>query len=823
MKHSCFLKFTLLVGLLMAAGGVSAAINRGNITGNVVDKLSSKPIPYAVVTLGLLPDTTVKKSVQTDASGSYVFNQVPDGSYVVTAHMVGYGRKHSSPLVCRQNAVTVETLAMENLVISGVTVYGKRPEIEVKADRTVVNVDNSATATSENAYEVLRKAPGINIDKDENISLKGKDGVMVTINDKPTYLSGAELASYLKTLSGTEIEKVELITTPPSRYEAAGNTGIINIKLKRNNLVGVNGSVNAGAGITHKVSEYGGLSLNLRRGKLNTFGSINGRYSQYKNSLDIERKLKGDTDTSLITQSSTSRGTSKGYSYRVGADYELNRRHTFGVMANGSVYESNSVQNVGTSLLLKDGMLAKSLASTTSRSGSYQNILLNANYKMAIDTNGRTLNVDADFVKYYNRATEFSDTYYFGSSGAEIAMPLLLQSHTPSDIYVKSFRADYVHPFSKTAIWEAGVKGSMVNSDNDLRYERSVDGSHSYVDDLSRSNHFKFDERIAAAYTSMAYDAGGWSLKGGLRAEHTWNRGNQVTTGAVNRSSYLDLFPSLFVQRRINEKNSLGVSYNRRIDRPSYGKLNPFVWRIDEYSYRGGSPDLRPQYSNNIEVSYSWNSRVFSSIGYSYTNDIQTQVAEEVDIVRPTGGSSPAKPIKAVMLIDRNLSSLKTINGNVSVNLNPVKWFRTSSSISASYKEYGRGGDQSGKSTFMYLLQSTSSFILPKQYTFEVSGWYRSPTVYGMMDLDPQYIVNVGVQKKFLNDRLSVKVSFDDVFHTMENKSWARYDNMDISFYNRWDSQRLNLSLSYRFGSKDVKQSRQRTIGADEEQKRMGN
>ena len=821
MKPSCFSKFILLIALLTAATSALADASKGIITGKVVDKLSNQPIPFVSVTLGLLPDTTIKKSVQTDDKGSYKFDHIPDGRYVVSAYMVGYNRMHSKPLVCKQNSIKVEPLTMENTVIQEVTVNGRRPEIELKADRTVLNVENSTTASADNAYDVLRKAPGINIDKDDNISLKGKTGIIVTINDKPTYLSGQELASYLKSLNGAEIEKVELITTPPARYEASGNSGIINIKMKRNSAIGVNGSANVGAVYTGKLSEYGGLSLNMRKGRLNTFGSINGRNSYYRNSLDIERHLKGDT--ALIVQNSKTHGSFLNYGYRLGADYELNRRHTFGVLVRGLAYESSSSLNANTNLLLKEGLLAKSLRSTTESKSNNRNTSLNANYRMAIDTNGRTLNVDVDYVSYCKGGTEYNDTYYFGPTGTSTSAPLLLKNHTPSDITIKSFRADYAHPFSKETILEVGIKGSMVKSDNNLQYQQSFDAKNTYTDDRERSNHFKFDENISAAYTSIAFSCNGWNIKGGLRAEHTWNKGHQVTIDSTNKRSYLDLFPSLFVQRSINKKNSLGISYTRRIDRPSYSKLNPFVWRIDDYSYMSGNPLLRPQYSDNIEINHSWNSRIFSSIGYSHTSNVQTRVAQEVEITKPANGSNPSQAIKAVKMAEQNLEGLSSLTLNVSANFSPVKWLRTNNNITATYNEYSRTSNQSGNSSVMYQFYTSNSIILPKQCIFEVMGWYRSATAYGMIDMDAQYIVNLGIQKKFLGEQLSLRVGFDDVFHTIDNKSWARYDNMNIYYLNKWDSQKVNISLTYRFGSKDVKQARQRTTSLEEEQKRTGN
>ena len=820
MKLERFSKFILLIGLFTAATSALAGVNKGSITGKVIDKLSNQPIPFVSVTLGLLPDTTIKKSVQTDDKGNYKFDQVPDGRYVVSAYMVGYGRKHSKPLACKQNSVKVETLTMENTVIQEVTVNGKRPEIEQKADRTVLNVENSTTAAAENALEVLRKAPGVNIDKDDKISLKGKEGVMVTINDKPTYLSGQELASYLKTLNGTEIEKVELITTPPSRYEAEGNTGIINIKIKKNNKIGVNGSANAGITITHKVSGNAGVSLNMRKGKLNTFGSVYGRNGHTKNSIYIERRMKGDT--SLIVQDSKSYYSYQNYSFRVGADYEPNHRHTFGVLARGSFFTDASSLSTRTNLMLKDGSLGKYLKSTTDKDEDNPNITLNANYKMAIDTNGRTLNMDIDYVTYSSRGNEHNNTYYFDPSNSPLGNPLFLRNQTPSDIYIKSFRADYVHPFSKTTTMEAGVKGSIVDSDNNLKYERFFQSDNLWRNDTERSNHFKFREGIVAAYTSIACEKNGWSIKGGLRAEQTVSKGNQVTISTITKRSYLDLFPSFFIQRTINKKNSVGISYNRRLNRPSYSKLNPFIWRIDEYTYQEGNPLLRPQYSNNIEVNHAWNSCIFTSLGYSHTNNVQMQVTEEVEIVKPTNGSELAEAIKAVKIVERNIKKLNSYTLNVSANFSPVSWFRTNNNITAMYNEYSRGNNQTGNSKAMCQLYSSNSFILPQQYIFEVMARYQSPMAYGMIDIDSQYSINIGVQKRFLKNKLSARISLDDVFNTINNKAWAKYDNMDLYNYNKWSSRRLNLSLTYRFGSKDVKQARQRSTSSEEEQGRTG-
>lgn len=818
MRSTYLSKTILLAALLLILTNASAETNRGIIKGKVIDKVSGQPIPYVSVTLGQLPDTAIKKSVQTDEKGCYTFVQVGNGRYVVTAYMVGYGRKHSKPFSCKQNAVKVEELVMENAIIKEVTVNGKRPEIEQKADRTVMNIESSATASGENAYEVLRKAPGVNIDKDDNISIKGKNGVMVTINDKPTYLSRVELASYLKALHGTEIEKIELITAPPAQYEAAGNTGIINIKLKRNNRVGVNGTANTGMTITRKVGHNEGLALNMRRGRVNTFGTFTYAKGYNRNIMLVDRRM--DADTARILQNSVGTNEGDGYSYRAGLDYELNRRHTFGILARGSKYNDLNLRNTDNDIFLRNGDIAKLLNSDDRESTHRRSYTLNANYRMNIDTNGRALNVDIDYVEYKNRGGQNINTYYFKPNGESFSPDLLLRNQIPSDINIKSFRIDYTHPLAKIMMLEAGAKGSTVSSDNNLTYEKYNPASDSWDDDSERSNHFTFDESILAGYASLSYEKNGWSLKGGLRTEQTWNKGSSISIGKTTRRDYLNIFPTLFIQKAISKNNVLGVSYNRRIDRPNYRKLNPFVFRIDEYTYEEGNPYLNPQYTDNIEVNHAWRNMLFTSMRYSHTKDVQVKMVEEVEISNPSNGST--QPIKATKVAERNLASLNSVMLNVSANLKPAPWFRSINNITSMYSKYSRGGRTLSNSKLMYFIYSSNSFILPKQYIFELMFKYNSAMAYGLNDLEPTYSLNVGLQKRFLGNRLSAKLSFDDVFNTFYTRARVKYDNIDL--YNKEvnSTQRINMSLTYRFGSNEVKQARQRSTSSEEEMNRTG-
>ncbi|WP_320051999.1 outer membrane beta-barrel family protein [uncultured Acetobacteroides sp.] len=810
-------RIILLVGPL-ALDSAHAASNKGTITGKIIDKMSRQPIPYVAVSLGQLPDTIIKKSAQTDEQGNYSFSQVDDGRYVITAYMVGYGRKHSKPVGCRQNTVIAEELVLENTIIKEVVVKGKRPAIEQKADRTVLNVENSASASAENAYEVLSKAPGVTIDKEESISIKGREGVMVTINDKPTYLSGSDLISYLKMIHATEIDKVEIISTPPARYEAAGNTGIINIKLKKNNKVGINGAIGTTISITNKLTAGTGFSLNMRRGKVNTFGSFNFGNRDGRNSSYTDRILA--TDTARIALNSKANSTGEECGYRTGVDYELSNRHTLGILVLGSKNNDRNLVRTHNDLFLKNGDIAKYLNTNNNETTHQRSNMLNANYRMSIDTNGRALNVDVDYVEYKKDAGQDSKTAYFKPSGENFGPDQHLKNQTPSRIYIKSFRIDYTHPFSKTMLLEAGIKGSSVSSDNNMRYDKYSNSSNSWEVDNGRSNHFKYYEDILAAYTSLAYERNGWSLKGGLRAEETWSKGNSVSIRQTTRRSYLNLFPTLFVQRSINTSNSLGISYNRRIDRPSYHKLNPFEFRVDEYTYQEGNPYLNPQYTDNIEVNHAWKNMVFTSLRYSHTKDVQVDVPEEMAVKESVDNNS--QTIKAIKAVARNLHSLSCFMLSVSANLNPTPWFVTYNNFTALNNEYRRGDQESRNSKLTYAFASYNSFILPHQFIFQISLRYNSAVAYGLADIDAKHWIDLSLKKDFLKNKLTARFSIDDVLYSQIDKAYIKYDGMNL--YNKaiGNTQIIRLSLTYRFVGNDGKQERQRSTSSEEEMSRTG-
>ena len=799
-----------LAGMLLFMSEVSFAIKGDNqIRGMVVDKNSQQPIEYASVILLSLPDSTVRASVLTDSAGSYLLNGFADGSYLLRVHFVGYKPALSESFVAGSTRELKPIALSSTAAIKEVTVVGKRPFIEKKADRTVLNIDSSPAAAAENAYEVLRKAPNVDVDKDDNININGKAGVTVLINDRPTHLSGADLANYLKSVQGAEIEKVEIINTPPARYDAAGNTGIINIKIKRNNKPGLNGSINGGITYNGKVGGSGGVSLNMRTSKANVYASYNPGSFVGSNINLLKRTIDFENSKVTLTQPIETPWRFNNNSFKFGADYDINKNNTVGIMVSG--YSNCERQDLtGTTYFTSlTNLPDSSIDSFTKIHDTYKSMLYNANYKSTFDGSGRILNVDADYGTFKNHGGNTTTTSYMNSAGNAVREPLMLRSEAPATITIKSLKVDYEQPFGNGLKMELGAKGSLVNTDNDLRYE--LFKANQWGNDPSRSNHFVYDENIVAAYASLAYEYKNTSIKGGLRGENTWSKGNSLTDKKVVKRSYFDLFPTFYVQQKLNENNNVGFSYNYRIDRPRYDEMNPFRVYLDEYTYVVGNPYLNPQYTHNIAVSYSWKNMLFSELTYSHTKDVMMQDMEQNDTT------------KVVYQSRKNLNSLNGITWVNSLSFSPARWYRTTNNFTMIYNSYekGTGSDLVENSKLTARITSVNSFTLPKKLVLELTGWYMSPFAWGMFKLQSMWMVNLGVQKSFMEDKLTVKLSVYDVFNSMQNVGTAKYDNVDLYTKNRWKSQRVSVNFTYRFGKSDLKPSRKRSSGMDDEQNRI--
>ncbi|MBI1341430.1 MAG: TonB-dependent receptor [Terrimonas sp.] len=808
----------------MAALGLvlTLAAEAQKVKGSAKDE-SGKALSAANATLRKANDSSIVKIGVTNNSGNYEFSNIQPGKYFVNLSFVGYLPKNTAVFeVPGTGEVTAPEVQLEKQSkdLQNVTISSKKPMIEVKADKMVVNVEGTINAAGNDALELLRKSPGVVLDKDDNISLSGKNGVQIYIDGKPSPLSGADLTAYLKSLQSSQIESIEIITNPSAKYDAAGNAGIINFRLKKNKTFGTNGSVNAGYNIGVYPKYNGSLALNHRDQNINVFGSYN--YYNGKN-YNQNRFYREQLDT-VFNQRNNMTSRNKSHGFKAGVDYFINKKSTIGVLINGNIGESEMRSDSRTPITYKPtGVIDRILTANNESASHRDNVNFNLNYRL-VDTAGRELNMDADYGLYRMKSNQLQPNIYFDPSMQNELSSSIYNFIAPTDIDIYTFKTDYEQNF-KGGKLGLGIKSSLVNTGNNFaRY--NVDGNIKELD-LGRSNHFDYQENINALYVNYNKSYKGFMVQVGLRMENTNNKGESFglnPDGTVNETSsttpldrsYTNLFPSAAITLNKNPMKQWSISYSRRIDRPAYQDLNPFEFKLDEYTFQKGNTNLKPQYTNSITVTNVYKYKLTTRLSFSHVADVFTQL---VDTAERSKAFITKKNLATQDVVSLNISyPFMYKNYSLFVNLN--------SYYSKYQADFGGGNRKINLDVFSYSFYMQHSLKMGKKkvWTAEVSGFYNAPTIWqGTFESKALYSINAGMQKVILKGKGNLKASVSDVFKTLKWKGSSNFAGQYLVASGNWESRQFNISFSYRFGNSQVKASRQRKTGVEDESNRVGN
>ena len=802
---------------------------QGKISGQITDD-KSKIVEFASVTLLKAKDSTLVKGALSDGSGSFEFEKIPLGEYLVSISQMGYKKFYNpkfsldseNPSVKLMNLI----LSEDSKQLSEVQVIAKKPFIEQQIDRTVVNVENSIVSAGSTALEVLEKAPGVTVDKDGNISLKGKQNVMVLMDGKPTYMSASDLANLLRNMQSSSLEKIEIMTNPPAKYDAAGNAGVINLKTKKNQNMGLNGSATVGFGYGFYKSlpkENGSLNLNYRQGKLNLFGNFSGNHRKSFQINEINRKFVENGKTlSGFDQVADSDKQNSSISYKMGADYFLDSKNTIGVLFNGMNGSFSEI--LDNQAIVKNSLGQQDSTSITKGdiNNQWSNYSTNINFKHVIDSTGKEWTADADYARYNANNNMMYRTSKYDLSN------ILRQTRnedgmTQSKINIYSIKTDLVYPINKNSKFEAGLKSSYVNSNNDMRFEFLVGDLNNRVLDPTRTRDFLYKENINAGYLNFSTTIKKLSIQLGLRAENTIGQGTLKGKELLNRN-YTNLFPSVFLREKLNAKHQLGLSYSRRIDRPSYEDLNPFLYFLDPYTFQKGNELLQPQYTDALELSHTFMDGIITTINYSRTNGVMTNILQQNNA------------LKLPNVTKYNIGYVDNFGIAFSVPVPITKWWFSNTYFNLYNNHYvGEipkvtiGADGSETIIFQSLdarattfnANMTNQFTLPKKFSLELSGWYQSGFIEGQLAGKPMGAVSFGIQKKMMQDKATLKLNVNDVFWTQKFRGNFVFNDIDVQIVNRWESRVARVTFTYRFGNNKIKAARQRQTGLDDEKGRV--
>jgi iron complex outermembrane receptor protein len=760
----------------------------------------------ATISLLLKADSSLVQTVVTDIVGQTEFKNLASGLYLLKASYLGFETSFQT-IDLERNSSFSATIIMkpEAGLLGDVTVTAKKPLIQFLPDKTVINVDASITNAGTTVMEVLEKSPGIAVDRNGNISMKGRPAVNVMIDGKMTQLSGTDLQNLLSGMNSSQVDVIELIENPGAKYDAAGNAGIINIKTKKNKQKGFNGSLSSSYGQGRLPKNNNSLIFNIRSGSLNFFASYSSNFNKSLMNMYALRTYYNENDgtvSSLLKQPYRTRTKSSTHNVRTGVDYFVNQKTTVGAAFTGTYLKRESKTASTIEWLDKFGMLDSTISTTGLRNTKLEQAGLNFNARHTFDAN-RELSADVDFVKYNIR----NDQYFENQLLAPGSIIEASKGELPSTLNIFSAKADYTHRFKNT-LWEAGVKSARVETDNlaDYYYRNG----NQWEDDLGKSNHFLYTENIHAIYSSIDNKKGKWHWQTGLRYENTSYKARQLGNAVVKDSSF-SLFPTAFVTYEADSSNSFTFRTGRRIDRPQFHRLNPFVFFLNKYTLEKGNPFFKPQFTWNLELNHLYKQVLSTSLTYNFTKDYMSQI-----FLADTSNGT-------IVYTQGNVGKLQNIGLSMSVQLSPKKWWSLTAQAVYNHKIIeGVLWEAFKTSINQVTLNLNNQFRFGKGWGAELSGYFISRNQNDLQEvLDPTGQVGIGLSKQVFKGKGTIRFTFRDIFYSQDMEGDSRFENSDEYFRLQWDSQVATVGFVYRFG-KAMKQPKRSGGGAADEINRVG-
>lgn len=801
--------------ILIVSGFISNAQQVGKTVNITVLNDAGLPLQAASVHL-LNEDSTLLKAQGSDDSGNVEFKELQGNNYLLKITHAGYQPGYVNIKNLQQLPVYNQRVILQPVAatLQDVTVTSKKPFVQFDPDKTVINVEAGITNAGSTVMDVLEKSPGITIGRDGTIIMKGKPQVMVLIDGKQTQLSGPELQAYLSGLSASQIDVIELIDNPGAKYDAAGNAGIINIKTKKIRQRGFNGSMSLSLGQGFYTKSNNSLNLNYRNGKINVYLNYGQRFGYEKMNMYALRKYfdVNGNDSLLLRQPNFTKTNITAHNIKTGIDLFASNKTTFGLAFTGT-YMTRDVESFSTIDWMSPSYVIDSTINTWgTRDIDFTRSGVNFNVKHSFRS-GEEIAGDIDYIKFKITGGQFFQTQ-LNSPGSLIQAT---RGDIPSDLEIFTAKVDYSKRF-KNYLWETGVKTASTNTDNLARYFYS-DGNNWY-DDLSRSNHFLYDENIHSIYSSIDAEKGKWHWQTGLRYEYTSYKANQLGNTVVKDSAfqknYGSFFPTAFVSYSLDSNNNFTFRVGRRIDRPQFQNLNPFLITVNKYTFFGGNPFIKPQYTWNFELIHTYKQILSTGISYSYLKDYFSQI-----FIIDSNSSNVNKNI--IIYTRGNVGSFHNLGATVTLQLPVTKWWNLTSVVVYNHKVINGVVWEPIKAVVDQLnISLNNQFQLKKGWAAELSGYYQTNSQIDLQEsLTPQGEMGAGISKQVLKNKGTLRLTIRDIFYTQNYSGYSQFQNSDEPFEVKWDSRVVRLTFNWRFG-KPMKAIKRSSGGATEETERVG-
>jgi hypothetical protein len=801
------MKLFIMLAASFWVSEVGAFVLNGRVLGR-----DAVPAAAANVWLVSKQDSSVVKTALTDESGMFMMEGVPAGEFVVKASHMGYATFQKEINVHGDLNLPDILLQYRGNDLAEVKVTALKPLVERHFDKLVMNIENSILAAGNSAWDLLTKAPGVLADQNDQVTLKGKPGVVVMIDGKRSPLAGADLANYLRAMPSEMIAKIELISNPSARYDAQGAGGIIDIKLVKDKRNGSHGTLNLAYGQGRLPKTNNGIALNHKNGKFNVFGNYNYAYRENFSNLVLYRQFLEDAIfTGAYDQDNFIKYRQKSQIGRIGMDYKLTSRSDVGLVFNGSRLRL-SPRGHNRSLVINAEREAISKFETLNRSeDNWHDWGVNLNFTHRFDSTGKELKLNLDYAQYGNETEQNFNTQTYTLAGQATGNPYLLHGDINGLLNIYAIKLDYVYPVRNIVSLESGVKSSYVHADNNLRFYDRTAGEA--VFDSTKSNHFIYSENINATYVNASMQKNKWMLQAGLRAEHTHVNGHQVVTGSTFDRNYTNLFPSALAAYSVDNKNEISLSVSRRLSRPSYNQLNPFKFFLDPTTFKEGNPYLNPQYSWNFELTHTWMQKYSVQLGYSHTLD------NIVTVLAPVEGQD-----RITVQTEKNLSSFDYYGISVYIPQTFLKIWQSVNTFNIYYGHYRGNLSNTNLSNgnISSNFNSQNTVQLPKGFSMEITGNLRTREIYGYMDVRPTGYLTAGIQKQLFEKRATLKLNVNDIFYTNRSRALTTFNTYAENFSVKRDTRVAVVTFTYRFGNSAMMTPQRKQSGAEEEKRRAG-
>ena len=801
------MKWGFFIIMLFSLHCAGQATIQGNVLG-----ANGLPAGNANVLLLKEGDSSLVKGTATDQKGNYTFERLKAGKYRLLISCIAYDSLYLPSLALtgmeNRHMDTVRLRATDRQ-LEAVTVNAKKPLYEQKPDRMVINVQSSITSAGSSVLEILERSPGVDVDQPNNtITMNGKDGVVVMIDGKINHMTMAAVIQLLAGMNSGNIEKIELITAPPAGYDAQGNAGFINIVVKKNTADGTNGSYSGTLGYEWGPIEEASFNFNHREGKLNLYGDASFSASYDKMFWAFYHQTENDGTITAFNTRAPRDYSNYNVNGRLGLDYELNKKTVLGILVSGFRNGANGTSN-NTGTISVNNQIDTSLQFLSHETHSTNNIIANINLDHSFTASEKIIG-NVDYMHWTdNNPINYSDTYFDTKGNLLYSQQLRSTKNTPTDFWV--FKVDYSNQFNQKITFNAGLKATLSNLTNSIEVDSL--SQQAWKKEPTFTSKYYFKEDYPAAYASLALRPDDHiSITIGLRYEYTWSDlGSDTVKNLVDRH-YGDFFPNLSVSYKINKNNSLDLLYTRRINRPSFTDMAPWVLFIDPYTFWTGNSALQPAFTNNLEMHYIFHQYILR-LSYSDEKNAIARYFQTVDSVT-----------NIETLTAQNLTNSKTYTASAILPITVSPWWTMSFNPQVTWQQTGAIYNQTPieLNGHYFQLKVTQDFNFPKNFSFQISGFYKSGGLLGINQTSAWGTVDVGLQKK-LGTKGTLRIVGTDILNTITHTLTADLPGLNVNahFYNHPENPGIKITYSRNFGGSSVKAQRDRSTGSEEEQRRL--